>query len=240
MADAARVFAKRIGAAQETTNHAAEIRLRAERKLGEILAKTPKAPAGRPKKIGSKREPISKPPTLAESGINKKTSSRAQQLAEVPPEEFEAALTHKGDLNPNRVIKDIREKNQRTARQEKRIEAADREMMRKLSGINVGAYICDSHAANPSSWFAWMDIYAGHIRDNYPFHYDNRWATITLTYQMYGADDGKLNHKPLPLDLWKQMIRFLAERGWNIYLWATVGKLADVKPHLDWLARYLP
>jgi len=41
MADAARVYGKRIKARVETTNYAAEIRLRAERRLGKILEKTP-------------------------------------------------------------------------------------------------------------------------------------------------------------------------------------------------------
>jgi hypothetical protein len=58
-------------------------RLRAERKLGGILAKTPVAKGsdkgGRKKKIdGSRLVPSNVPPTLAEIGISKKTSSRAR------------------------------------------------------------------------------------------------------------------------------------------------------------------
>ena len=58
-------------------------RIRAERRLGELLAVTTKDPGGQPrhrKSTGSKREPV-KTPTLAESGIDKKLSSRAQKLA---------------------------------------------------------------------------------------------------------------------------------------------------------------
>ena len=62
-------------------DEAEELRIRMERRLGEIRAKMPKAPAGRPnKKISSQREPISKPPTLADLGISKKVSSRAMKL----------------------------------------------------------------------------------------------------------------------------------------------------------------
>lgn len=126
VAEAAKVFAKRVNASIETINYAAEVRLRAERKLGEILAKTPKAPAGRPIKIGSKLEPISKPPTLAAAGISKKISSRAQTLAAIPEEEFEEAIRPEPgrELNHNRVAKTIQEKIQRAGRQAKRTAAA--------------------------------------------------------------------------------------------------------------------
>jgi hypothetical protein len=58
-----------------------EIRLRAERRLGEILRETPKAPAGRPPKIPSKTEAII--PTLKDLGIDRKLSSRAQRFADL-------------------------------------------------------------------------------------------------------------------------------------------------------------
>jgi N6-adenosine-specific RNA methylase IME4 len=70
---------------------AAEIRLRAERRLGEMLAKTDRHPAGRPK-IGPAGEPISMPPRLADLGIDKKLSARAQKIAAVPAERFEAEM----------------------------------------------------------------------------------------------------------------------------------------------------
>jgi ParB family chromosome partitioning protein len=97
MADAATVFAKRVHASQEVTNSAAEIRLRAERMLGEILEKTEKnkGAKGDPvlAKRGSKKEPRSDaPPTLAEVGIDKKLSSRAQKLAAVPQDKFDEAI----------------------------------------------------------------------------------------------------------------------------------------------------
>lgn len=42
LADAARVYGKRVQATIETTNYAAEIRLRAERRLGEMIHEAPK------------------------------------------------------------------------------------------------------------------------------------------------------------------------------------------------------
>ncbi|MFI5380654.1 MAG: hypothetical protein ACHRHE_15255 [Tepidisphaerales bacterium] len=43
LADAVRVYAKRIDASRETINSAAELRLRAERRRGDILETTPMA-----------------------------------------------------------------------------------------------------------------------------------------------------------------------------------------------------
>ncbi len=69
---------------------AAEIRVRAERKLGAILLETEKAKAGRPRKIGSGAEPIFK--TLKQLGIDKKVSMAAQKLARIPERRFEAYI----------------------------------------------------------------------------------------------------------------------------------------------------
>lgn len=78
---------------------AAEIRIRAERRLGEML-RDQKATVGfaksGPKQFGSLREPNSQVPdipTLEESGIDKKLSSRAQKLAAVPGPTFETEIT---------------------------------------------------------------------------------------------------------------------------------------------------
>jgi site-specific DNA-methyltransferase (adenine-specific) len=107
LADAAIIFARRIDASREVSNQAAEFRLRAELRLGEILKSSPKAPAGR-KKIGSKSEPISSP-TLAQAGIDRKLAARAQKLTEVPKAEFEKAIARakEGDLHPVKLAKEL-------------------------------------------------------------------------------------------------------------------------------------
>lgn len=74
---------------------AAEIRMRAERRLGEIIRDQKETvgfhEGGRPSKTGADREPVSKP-TLADAGIDKKLSSRAQKMAAVPEEQFEGMV----------------------------------------------------------------------------------------------------------------------------------------------------
>jgi N6-adenosine-specific RNA methylase IME4 len=80
---------------------AAEIRMRAERRLGELIVaqketvglNTGTAGLGRPTLGGTKMEPPKNAlPTLAEAGIDKKLSSRAQKMAAVPEQEFEGML----------------------------------------------------------------------------------------------------------------------------------------------------
>lgn len=76
---------------------AAEIRIRAERRLGQLLAD--QKAAGGLNKGQLKQGPVvvandrgKTVPTLADSGISKDLSSRAQKLAAVPEPEFEAEV----------------------------------------------------------------------------------------------------------------------------------------------------
>ena len=79
-----------MGASVATVNNATEIRLLAERQMGEFLKAMPKATGA--KGIG----PIAvvdsdrneQPATLREIGITKDQSSRAQKLAAIPEPEF--------------------------------------------------------------------------------------------------------------------------------------------------------
>lgn len=91
LAAAAKV-AKDTSAIQMVT----EIRVRAERKLGQILEEQPKANGGehggKARIDGSRSEPSIKTPTLAQLGIDKKLSSRAQKLAKVTDKQFEEAV----------------------------------------------------------------------------------------------------------------------------------------------------
>lgn len=65
-----------------------KFKIEALRRLGEMLSETQRNEGGRPpKESGAKREPVS--PTLADLGLDKKTSSIAQRLADLPPEHFE-------------------------------------------------------------------------------------------------------------------------------------------------------
>jgi hypothetical protein len=83
---------------------AQEIRVRAERKTGQLLSETPKAKGGNPNLNRSKPATGLTPATLAKLGISKDQSADWQKLAKVPDEKFEAALTDKDTLPSGRSI----------------------------------------------------------------------------------------------------------------------------------------
>ena len=74
-----------MGESLEMQNQCAEIKLRAERRGGEILKNMPKEP-GKRTDLTSSHDATK----LQEAGINKSQSSRWQQIAELPEEDFEA------------------------------------------------------------------------------------------------------------------------------------------------------
>lgn len=82
----------------EAERRACEIRLRAERKAGELLRKQEKAkgaagnPRGRGAPIVRSDDPTTHLPTLCDLGVSKQQSSDWQRLAEVPQEQFDTAL----------------------------------------------------------------------------------------------------------------------------------------------------
>lgn len=91
-AEAVRMLMRQRGFSLEAQNHAAELKVRAERKLGEMLRESPKAPGGQPyQSTGNSVLPV-ETPTLDDIGINKMDSSRWQKIATVPSEVFEQHL----------------------------------------------------------------------------------------------------------------------------------------------------
>lgn len=93
MAAAAEIYAKRQQLSEENIAFAIEVRIEALRQLGEFLKVAPKNSGDLLR--GSKSEPRENPPTLAEQGIDKKTSMVAQRIADLPPKVFEAVKTGK-------------------------------------------------------------------------------------------------------------------------------------------------
>jgi hypothetical protein len=75
-----------------STEHATEIRLRDERRLGEMMAEQPKATGGehggRAKVDGFRENPSNPTPTLAQAGIDKNLANRARKAAALSPEHW--------------------------------------------------------------------------------------------------------------------------------------------------------
>ena len=105
----------------EMQNMACEIRLRAERRAGQLLLDMEKNPGtrgeGRPRKDGTKRRssrPTANPPTLEEIGISKDQSAKWQKIALlVDDATFEKALVQarekNGELTTAALLREIRE-----------------------------------------------------------------------------------------------------------------------------------
>jgi DNA methylase len=93
-AEALRLYLKQAGESLEIQNVVAEIKLRAERRAGEILAEMERQ--GRGGDRGNQHLAKSHDgtlPTLAEIGISRKQSSRWQQIAAIPETVFEGYFT---------------------------------------------------------------------------------------------------------------------------------------------------
>lgn len=100
VAEAARLYAVARKLGLESENDAAEIRLRSERRLGELLAEMPKRDGGDAMKAHS--DPTREvPPKLADLGITYDESSRWQQIAKLPEPEFERHIAEtRGEGRP--------------------------------------------------------------------------------------------------------------------------------------------
>jgi N6-adenosine-specific RNA methylase IME4 len=91
-AEALRLYAKQAGEGLENQNMMAEIKLRAERRCGELLGEMENAPTGPKPQLGNALLRNSPPPTLADMGISRMQSSRWQAIAAVPEPIFEEHL----------------------------------------------------------------------------------------------------------------------------------------------------
>lgn len=93
IAEAARTYARAAKLGLEAANHAAEIKLRAERKAGEMLAQLERSPlskGGDTRPASQNVMPVSEYATvLEESNVNHMTAHRWQTEATVPDEVFE-------------------------------------------------------------------------------------------------------------------------------------------------------
>lgn len=83
-AEALRAYAKQAGMGLEAQNRAAEVKLRAERRAGELIAQFPKSEGGR----GKTNDSMS-----LVYGIERHQSSRWQRIASLPDETFESYIS---------------------------------------------------------------------------------------------------------------------------------------------------
>lgn len=108
-AEAMRTYA-RLAKDRDLEISAAEIRVRAERRIGEMLLELKAAgglPEGRPRKNGSAGEPFLGAISLDDLGVDKKLSMRAQQYANLTEAEFESRLAEWRDQETRRATRAV-------------------------------------------------------------------------------------------------------------------------------------
>jgi hypothetical protein len=85
---------------------ACEIRLRAERRAGELLKDLQKAVGGRPSKTTPHAgESFSKSAQIERAGLTRKQAEKFEALAKVPKEIFDAELKHSPRPTTSGIIK---------------------------------------------------------------------------------------------------------------------------------------
>lgn len=142
-AQAVKAYAKRRDLALESINDAAEVKLRAERRMGELLAQMPKNKGGRPEKTHCSVQSVNQP-TLKELDIEPTQSMRCQRIAMMPEETFEQAIQEARE----------QQKEITTAGVLRKAEKQDRER-RKPKGFNLSEerdVIQDWLVARLESW----------------------------------------------------------------------------------------
>lgn len=145
MAAAAAAYAKRQRAALPVVNKAQDIKIRAERKAGEMLSKMAK---NKGTVVGGDIvSPPDNTPRLSDLGITKKQSSRWQQAASVSEEIYrelvESCSKREVELTSNAVIKLAPKKTARNGAKEATIEDGIFTDLAQLQGKQFGCIYAD-------------------------------------------------------------------------------------------------
>jgi N6-adenosine-specific RNA methylase IME4 len=164
-AETLRRYAQRARLGMAAQNRCAELRLRAERKLGEFLATTSRL-RGRPKSI-----PQGKPlPRLFELGVTPKISHRAQRISAIPTVEFEGYLknAYNGEWEiTTRQLLYLCERRQAAAKNRQRIvggQVSDLVEFAK-SGQRIGTILIDPPWETPGSVLPYLTVAPDDLRN---------------------------------------------------------------------------
>jgi hypothetical protein len=186
----------------ELIAHATEIRKRAERRLGELMAKSLKAKAPNPKRRVARRP--DDPPTLANQGVDKHLADRARKAAAMPADKFEAHVAHAVKVAVA-ATEDDREV-VKAARAEQQVEKRAR---RKQRERDLGAKIM----AMPDKTYG--AIYA-----------DPPWA-FKVYNEDTGSDRAAANHYPTMTTDEIGELKIPAADDCVLFLWTTTPMLKE-------------
>ncbi len=231
-AEALRLYQKKIGDSQRAQASAAAIKVRAERRMGELLREMPKQGPGEYKR--SQLATVS--PTIADLNITKSDSSRCQAMAALPSEEFEETVTKAVEAGRGPTSRELYTRGQSHQRAErKRAElkakavesiVATRERtweIRQGDCLDILGTIEDESTrlifADPP-YNIGVD-YGDHYDDSRPSYEFDEWCQLWLAECFRKlTDDGSLwllvNHE------WARTLCFRAEDlGYHLRQWIT-------------------
>jgi len=106
----------------------------------------------------------------------------------------------------------------------------------------VTLYNWDLHAATAGeTWFDEAASIDAQIKQHAP--HLQKIAVILPYWQVYWPDTATASAKAIantPMDLrtWQRQVDWLVSQGWDIVLWLGYSKLADVKAHAEYLAKF--
>lgn len=129
-ASAIQAYLKQSGESLEIQNMAAEIKIKSEKRIGEILQNMENHPPGRKSELSDMMSP-NLPPRLVDLGISNKQSSRWQLIATIPEDDFDQhieEIKEKGDELTSRefliLAAQIKKDRERRDRLQKSVEEA--------------------------------------------------------------------------------------------------------------------
>lgn len=127
IAEAARQYARAAKMGLDMQNDAAEIKLRAERRAGEVLAVLERGEAGRPEKNEAKLAPISEyRQTLEAETIPIRTARRWQQVSTIPEPTFERVIAttrgNRQELTQAGLLREVQTQRRQEMVEEKRTQ----------------------------------------------------------------------------------------------------------------------
>jgi N6-adenosine-specific RNA methylase IME4 len=131
-AQALKAYVRQQGASRNLYNDAAEIKLRAERRIGELIADRDKAkgaatPRGGPRARGGIVQPRA-PETLKELGIERTAAKRWQDIARIPEKEFDTFIeeTKKdGEITTAGALSIVKKQSRQSNAENKRVVTLD-------------------------------------------------------------------------------------------------------------------
>jgi len=190
----------------ELIKHATAIRLRAERRLGEMMAEQPKAKGAR--EVGYNSEETTrvfeKPASYTNKGIDKNLADRARKAAAMSEEQFERKISGAQRAAASAI-------DRAATTEEKRERRDERE-------ADLGAKIASGNLTLPNRQY-------GIILADWP---RKPWAYSDET----GVDRSPANHYPVQnfdwaIDVLAPMIRTLAAPNCMLAFWSTAASLVD-------------